>query len=248
MRFLGIIPARYASSRFPGKPLAIIQGKSMIQRVYEQSSKAKSLEEVYVATDDIRIYDHVQSFGGKVLMTDSGHSSGTDRCNEVVQKLQTQGRVYDVIINIQGDEPFINPIQIEQLVLAFNQKETEIATLIKLILETDELNNPNVVKVVRQKNGKALYFSRFPIPFFRSKNSNDITEKTDYFKHLGIYAYRSSILTQICALPESKLEIAESLEQLRWMENGFSILTKITAFESFAIDTPEDLLKLTNNP
>lgn len=247
MRFIGIIPARYASSRFPGKPLAMINGKSMIQRVYEQASKAKSLIEVFVATDDKSIYDHVQGFGGKVFMTDSNHPSGTDRCNEVMKHLQSQGQTYDVAINIQGDEPYINPIQIDKLAEAFDQEETEIATLIKPILDADELNNPNVVKVVRQINGKALYFSRFPIPFFRGQNTDEIFEKTDHFKHIGIYAYRSDILTQICALSTSKLEESESLEQLRWLENGYSIQTKITDFESIAVDTPEDLLKLTNN-
>lgn len=245
MQFIGIIPARYASSRFPGKPLAIIKGKSMIQRVYEQASKAKSLSEVFVATDDKRIYEHVQSFGGKVLMTDTNHPSGTDRCNQVVNHLLSLGKSYDVVINIQGDEPYINPIQIDQLSEAFMEAETEIATLIKPIRNADELNNPNVVKVVRQKNGKALYFSRFPIPFNRG-NASEIFETTEYFKHLGIYAYRSEILTQICALPKSKLEEAESLEQLRWLENGYGIQTKITDFESFAVDSPEDLLKLTN--
>ncbi|MCD6090799.1 MAG: 3-deoxy-manno-octulosonate cytidylyltransferase [Bacteroidales bacterium] len=246
MRFLGIIPARYESSRFPGKPLAVIQGKSMIQRVYEQASKAKSLEGVIVATDDKRIFDHVKGFGGEVVMTDPTQPSGTDRCNEVVRKLQNKEQKYDVIVNIQGDEPFINPVQIDQLTEAFSLEETEIATLIKPIKDIELLNNPNVVKVVRQKNGKALYFSRYAIPYFREKKTDEIFKKADYYKHLGIYAYRTNILNQICALPKSKLEEAESLEQLRWLENGFSIQTKITKFESLAVDTPEDLLKLTN--
>lgn len=247
MRFIGIIPARYASTRFPGKPLAMINGKSMIQRVYEQASKAKSLIEVCVATDDTRIYEHVQGFGGKVFMTDTNHPSGTDRCNEVMKYLQNQGQAYDVVINIQGDEPYINPVQIDQLAQAFDLAETEIATLIKPIRDAEELNNPNVVKVVRQNNGRALYFSRFPIPYYRGQEVDSAIEKTDYFKHLGIYAYRSPILTQICTLAKSKLEEAESLEQLRWLENGYAIQTRITDFESFAIDTPADLLKLTNN-
>lgn len=246
MQFIGIIPARYASSRFPGKPLAMIQGKSMIQRVYEQASKAISLEEVFVATDDLRIQDHVLSFGGKVFMTDTNHPSGTDRCNEVVQMLQSNGQSFDVVVNIQGDEPYINPIQINQLCEAFQNEETEIATLIKPIREIDELNNPNIVKVVKQKSGKALYFSRHAIPFFREKSADSILDKVDYFKHLGIYAYRSNILSRLCELSKSKLEEAESLEQLRWLENGFSIQTKITDCESYAVDTPEDLLKLTN--
>jgi 3-deoxy-manno-octulosonate cytidylyltransferase (CMP-KDO synthetase) len=246
MRILGIIPARFESTRFPGKPLARIQGKSMIQHVYEQASKANSLTDIIVATDDHRIYKHVQSFDGKVYMTDTNHKSGTDRCNEVMQKLQNQGQNYDVIVNIQGDEPFINPAQIDQLSEEFKLADTEIATLIKLIKDPSVLNNPNVVKVVRQNNGKALYFSRYPIPFFREQNTNDIFEKVDYYKHLGIYAYKSSILSQICELNQSKLEMAESLEQLRWLENGFSIQTKLTDFESIAVDTPEDLSKLTN--
>ena len=246
MLVLGIIPARYASSRFPGKPLAMIKGKSMIQRVYEQASKASSLADVIVATDDKSIFEHVLGFGGKVMMTDSKHPSGTDRCHEVVQMLQSKGESYDVVVNIQGDEPYINPVQIDQLCEVFNQKETEIATLVKPIQELEELNNPNVVKVVKQSRGQALYFSRFAIPYFRGTNKEEILEKTDYFKHIGIYAYRSTILSQLCALPKSKLEEAESLEQLRWLENGFAIQTRITDFESIAVDTPADLLKLTN--
>lgn len=246
MRILGIIPARYESSRFPGKPLAMIQGKSMIQRVYEQASKANSLQKVIVATDDKRIYDHVQSFGGKVVMTSSNHSSGTDRCNEVVEKLQKESENYQVLVNIQGDEPFINPVQIDQLTEVFKKETTEIATLIKPIMDKKVLDNPNVVKVVRQIDGKALFFSRFPIPYFRGLQGDELFQKANYYKHLGIYAYKSDILSRICALPKSKLEETESLEQLRWLENGFSIQTEITHLESMAVDTPEDLLKLTN--
>ncbi len=247
MRILGIIPARYESSRFPGKPLAMIQGKSMIQRVYEQAAKAKSLNQVIVATDDTRIFDHVQSFGGKVVMTRPNHTSGTDRCNEVVEKLEAETEVFEVIVNIQGDEPFINPVQIDQLTATFKQKTTEIATLIKPIKDKEVLNNPNVVKVVRQLNGKALYFSRFPIPYFRGLQDESVFSKATYYKHLGIYAYKADILRRICTLEKSNLEDTESLEQLRWLENGFSIQTEITTFESRAVDTPEDLLKLTNN-
>lgn len=246
MQFLGIIPARYASSRFPGKPLAMINGKSMIQRVYEQASKANSLADVIIATDDKSIFEHVIAFGGKVLMTDTKHPSGTDRCNEVVQELRSQGKSYDVVVNIQGDEPYINPVQIDQLCDVFNQKKTEIATLIKPIQEIEDLDNPNVVKVTRQVSGEAIYFSRHAIPYFRGENKDAIFDKTDYFKHIGIYAYRSAILSQLCELPKSKLEEAESLEQLRWLENGFVIQTKTTDFESIAVDTPADLLKLTN--
>ncbi|MBN2236631.1 MAG: 3-deoxy-manno-octulosonate cytidylyltransferase [Bacteroidales bacterium] len=245
MRCLGIIPARYASSRFPGKPLAMIDGKTMIQRVYEQASKASSLSEVIVATDDERIFTHVKSFGGQVQMTSESHTSGTDRCNEVVNSLAKEEKFFDVVVNIQGDEPYINPIQIEQLTTAFENEQTEIATLIKSISNADEVVSPNVVKVITQKNGQAIYFSRFAIPFIRSQNIADIQSHT-FYKHLGIYAYRTDVLQQICALPNSVLELAESLEQLRWIENGFTIQTKITDFESIAVDVPEDLLKLTN--
>jgi len=247
MRILGVIPARYASTRFPGKPLAIIQGKTMIQRVYEQALKAKSLKEVVVATDDKRIMEHVQSFGGRVLMTNVNHSSGTDRCNEVLQLLAVEDQVFDVVFNIQGDEPFINPDQIDKLAKAFDKKDIQIATLIKTISNLAELNNANVVKVVTQNTGKALYFSRYSIPFLRLRNLEEAIKNGLYFKHLGIYAYRAKILDEICTLPKSRLEEAESLEQLRWLENGFAIQTLITEFESFAIDTPEDLSKLTNN-
>lgn len=246
MLVLGIIPARYASSRFPGKPLAMIKGKSMIQRVYEQASKANSLADVIVATDDKSIFEHVKGFGGKVIMTDSKHPSGTDRCNEVLQELRGQGKSYDVVVNIQGDEPYINPIQIDQLSEVFNQKETEIATLIKPIQDLEDLNNPNVVKVAKQSSGQALYFSRYAIPYYRGKKVDNLLANIDYFKHIGIYAYRSAVLSKISELPKSKLEEAESLEQLRWLENGFVIQTRTTEFESIAVDTPADLLKLTN--
>lgn len=246
MLILGLIPARYASSRFPGKPLAIINGKSMIQRVYEQASKSTVLAELIVATDDQRIFEHVIGFGGKVFMTDPNHPSGTDRCNEVVKALKSQGKTFDVVVNIQGDEPYINPVQIDQLCEAFDKKETEIATLIKPILEIEVINNPNVVKVVKQQSGRALYFSRYAIPYYRGGNQDEALEKADYFKHIGIYAYRSHVLNQLCDLPKSKLEESEALEQLRWLENGFDIQTKTTDFESIAVDTPADLLKLTN--
>lgn len=246
MRLLGIIPARYESSRFPGKPLAIIHGKSMIQRVYNQASKTNILSNLVVATDDERIYNHVESFGGKVFMTDSNHPSGTDRCNEVLNKLKEQGQFYDVVINIQGDEPYINPIQIEQLAKAFDQKETEIATLIKAISSIEELQNPNVVKVVKSTKGKALYFSRFAIPFYREIDAEKALKMQPYYKHIGIYAYRSDVLSEICRLEKSNLEKAESLEQLRWLENGYHIHVNATDFESIAVDSPSDLLKLTN--
>jgi len=245
MNIIGIIPARYASTRFPGKPLAIIHGKSMIQRVYEQVSLAKTISKIIVATDDERIAAHVKAFGGNVCMTSENHNSGTERCFEVVETIKDLAM--DVVINIQGDEPYINPTQIDLLATAFEKKEIEIATLIKKIHQNEELLSPNVVKVVKDLHQRAIYFSRSPIPFLRGCLQEDWLKKADYYKHIGIYAYRSAILQKIVTLPLSKLEKTESLEQLRWIENGFSVHTAITEFESIAIDTPEDLKKLINN-
>ncbi len=242
MNIIGIIPARYASTRFPGKPLTIINGKSMIQRVYEQVSLAKTISKIIVATDDGRIEAHVKAFGGNVCMTSENHNSGTERCFEVVETINDME--IDVVINIQGDEPYINPTQIDLLASAFVNKEIEIATLIKQIHQNEELLSPNVVKVVKDLHQKAIYFSRSPIPYLRGDVMQDWLTKADYYKHIGIYAYRSAILKKIVALPLSNLEKTESLEQLRWIENGFSIHTAITEFESIAIDTPEDLKKL----
>jgi len=249
MNFVGIIPARYASTRFPGKPLAMIDGKSMIQRVYEQSCKANVLSEVWIATDDNRIESHIKSFGGKVMLTSPNHKSGTERCNEVIQRLQadTPSRLFDVAINIQGDEPFIQPKQIEKVASCFLNPEVEIATLIKKISDKTELFNPNVVKVITANDKKALYFSRQPIPFLRGMPENDWLTHHTYFKHIGIYAYRTETLRKLTMLAPSPLEIAESLEQLRWLENAYHIYTKQTDFESFSVDTPDDLLKLINN-
>lgn len=239
-----LIPARYASTRFPGKPLADIGGKSMIQRVYEQAQKASSISAVYVATDDIRIQKHVQKFGGKVVMTASTHQSGTDRCAEAIQilKAENQGNpVADIIVNIQGDEPFIQPEQIDALVRLFEKESTEIATLVKPIEVEAVLWDTNKPKVVRGENGKALYFSRQCIPYLRSLPKSDWLKSHTFFKHIGVYAYRRPILQQLTQLPTSLLEQAESLEQLRWLENGFSIQTTVTHFESPSVDTPEDL-------
>ncbi len=249
MKIVGIIPARYASTRFPGKPLAMIDGKSMIQRVYEQSCKANVLSEVWIATDDNRIESHIKSFGGKVMLTSSNHKSGTERCNEVIHRLQadTPSRLFDVAINIQGDEPFIQPEQIEKVASCFLNPEVEIATLIKKISDKTELFNPNVVKVITANDKKALYFSRQPIPFLRGMPENDWLKHHTYFKHIGIYAYRTETLRKLTMLEPSPLEIAESLEQLRWLENAYHIYTKQTDFESFSIDTPDDLSKLINN-
>jgi 3-deoxy-manno-octulosonate cytidylyltransferase (CMP-KDO synthetase) len=234
--FIGIIPARYASTRFPGKPLVLIDGKSMLQRVYEQALKTRNLKRVIVATDDDRIAEHVQGFGGEVMMTSPLHQSGTDRCAEVISKLETP---YDIAINIQGDEPYIQPEQIDLLCSCFEIAATDIATLIKPTSNLEEINNPNVVKAVVSKTQRALYFSRSPIPYNRNKK-----EDVAYHKHIGIYAYRVAVLKQLALLPEGVLEQAESLEQLRWLENGFHIQTALTNFENIAIDTPEDLERL----
>jgi len=237
MKILGLIPARYASSRFPAKPLADIAGKSMIQRVYEQARKSSSLSKVVVATDHIDIYNHVRLFGGDVCMTRESHVSGTDRCYEA---LTLQPEKYDYVINIQGDEPFIQPGQIDLLASRLNGI-TEIATLIKPIDNPAQLFNPNVVKAVVSKAGEALYFSRSTIPHIRNTAESEWMKKHTFYKHIGMYAYRSDILEQLTRLPVSSLESAESLEQLRWLENGFTIAVAETIIETLGIDTPEDL-------
>lgn len=240
MKILGIIPARYASSRFPGKPLVDIAGKSMIQRVYEQAKKCVDLSEVIVATDDERIFDHVTSFGGVAVMTSPDHASGTDRCAEVALKHPQ----YDVIINIQGDEPYIDPLQISKLAACFTTTYTQIATLVKKVRTEEELLNPNSPKVVISNLGDAIYFSRSPLPHIRGEEQQNWLEHYTYFKHIGIYGYRADILQHITKLPVSSLEKAESLEQLRWIENGYRIKVAETELETHAIDTPGDLLNL----
>jgi 3-deoxy-manno-octulosonate cytidylyltransferase (CMP-KDO synthetase) len=237
MNILGIIPARYASSRFPGKPLVDIGGKSMIQRVYEQAKKCIHLTEVIVATDDTRIYDHVLNFGGVAVMTSSDHQSGTDRCAEVA----LQHPQYNVIINIQGDEPYIDPEQISKLATCFNDPDTQLATLIKKVHNEQELFNVNSPKVVINKLSEAVYFSRSPLPHIRGQEQQNWLQHFTYFKHIGIYGYRADILQQVTKLPISPLEKAESLEQLRWIENGYKIKVAETELETYAIDTPEDL-------
>ncbi|MBL0048316.1 MAG: 3-deoxy-manno-octulosonate cytidylyltransferase [Bacteroidetes bacterium] len=243
MKFFGIIPARYASTRFPGKPLVDIGGKSMIQRVYEQASQLALLSEVVVATDDDRIFKQVEDFGGKVVMTATSHASGTDRCFEAAQKMGVSAR--DVVINIQGDEPFIAPEQIALLCSCFEEESVNIATLVKAIRLQSELENTSTPKVILAKNRDAIYFSRSIIPHQRGKELNDWLNAGTYYKHIGIYGYRMQTLSELKALPQSTLELAESLEQLRWIENGYRIRTAITDIESTAIDTPEDLKKLT---
>lgn len=241
MKFLGIIPARYASTRFPAKPLAILGGKTVIQRVYEQVTG--ELDDAYVATDDERIEAAVKAFGGKVVMTSVHHKSGTDRCYEAAVKI---GGDFDVVVNIQGDEPFIQPSQLQAIKACFDDKATQIATLVKPF-NTDEsfetLENVNSPKVVVNKNWNALYFSRSIIPYQRGTEKPEWLRNHIYYKHIGLYAYRTEVLREITALPQSSLELAESLEQLRWLENGYTIKVGISAVETIGIDTPEDLAR-----
>jgi len=243
MKIAGIIPARYASTRFPGKPLVNIHGKSMIRRVYEQCLKCPHLDVVVVATDDERILNEVSSFGGQVMMTSATHQSGTDRCSEVVEKLENQGETVDAVINIQGDEPYVDPEQISKVTDQLKNEKIQIATLVKKIDNSSELFNPNVVKVVLSFDGQALYFSRSAIPYVRGFEQNMWFGRQKFYKHVGIYGYQTKILKNIVTLPKGNLELIESLEQLRWLENGFSVFVKETEIESVAIDTPEDLSK-----
>ena len=244
MKSIGIIPSRYASTRFPGKPLTIIKGKTMIQRVYEQVVKSKKLSTIFVATDDIRIYDHVNSFGGNVLMTDSKHTNGTTRCNQVISILENTGEHFEIAVNIQGDEPYINPEQIDSVISLFENDNVQIGTLAKKITTSDELFDSNVVKVVLNNQNNALLFSRHPIPLLRDIKNEKWLNNFEFLKHIGIYAYKTSVLKNIANMPAGKLEQAEKLEQLRWLENRISISVNITDYESIAIDTPDDLLKL----
>ena len=239
MKVVGIIPARYNSTRFPGKPLAMIKGKTMIQRVCEQAWKSK-LDAVVVATDDIRIADEVLKFGGKYVMTDPRHQSGTDRCCEAVQMLEEQ---YDAVINIQGDEPFIDPRHIDLLVDMISRDDTQLASLVKRVEEAEDLFGSSKVKVVMDKTGKALYFSRNPIPFMQNVAHEKWLQKGRFYQHIGIYAYKTETLYQIAKMQPSALEQAESLEQLRWLENGLSIRMAVVAGESISIDTPDDLAR-----
>lgn len=240
MKTLGIIPARYSSTRFPGKPLANIGGKIMIQRVYEQASKA--IENVIVATDDQRIFDAVENFGGEVVMTSENHLNGTSRCLEAMQIYSKNTNIdFDVIVNIQGDEPLINPVAIKKIVALFDDKRTEIGTLINETDYSDELLNPNRIKVVIDKNQRGIYFSRSLIPFVRDEKNY---LKTKFYSHIGIYGYRTNILEQITQLKPSMTEIAESLEQNRWIENGFYIKTQITDYHSIGVDAPENIEKI----
>ncbi|HRM91198.1 MAG TPA: 3-deoxy-manno-octulosonate cytidylyltransferase [Thomasclavelia ramosa] len=241
MKFIGIIPARYASTRFPGKPLALLAGKPVIQRVYEQVKSV--LDDVYVATDDRRIYDAVKSFGGNVVMTSAHHKSGTDRIEEAVKNI---GGDFDVVINIQGDEPFIQSSQIKTVCECFNDSETQIATLGKPFTQDmgmEAIENPNSPKIVIDNRNYAMYFSRSIIPFIRGKEKTQWLESYPFVKHIGLYAYRRHVLSEITSLPQSSLEKAENLEQLRWLQNGYRIKVGLTEIETIGIDTPEDLKK-----
>lgn len=238
MKFIGIIPARYASSRFPGKPLAQLGGKCVIQLVYEKV--ASVLEDTYVATDDERIAQVVKDFGGKAVMTRADHKSGTDRIAEAIMKIDGQ---WDVIVNIQGDEPFIRQEQLHTICKCFDDERTQIATIGKPFTEMDAVENPNSPKIVVDNNGYAMYFSRSVIPFIRGAERKEWLHNFPFLKHLGIYAYRADVLHEITRLPQSSLEKAESLEQLRWLQNGYKIKVGITNFETVGIDTPEDLIR-----
>ena len=241
MKFIAIIPARYASTRFPGKPLAMLGGKRVIERVYEQVSGV--LDDAVVATDDERIFEAVRAFGGKVEMTSTSHRSGTDRCWEAYTK---QGRPFDVVVNVQGDEPFIQPEQLEALKGCFDDPDTDIATLVKPFTEADgltALENPNSPKVVLDGSSRAIYFSRSVIPYLRGIPREEWLTKHTFYKHIGLYAFRTPVLQRITALPVSTLEQAESLEQLRWLENGYRIGVGISQVETIGIDTPEDLAR-----
>ncbi len=240
-KFVGIIPARFASTRFPGKPLIDIDGKSMIERVFRQAAKSNLLTQVIVATDHEAIEEKVKSFGGEVCLTDPRHPSGTDRCAEVLAKMNLS---CDAVINIQGDEPFIDPRQIDLLCTCFDDPRTDLATLIKQIISNDVLFNPNSPKVVVDREHFAIYFSRHPVPYVRGVSEEMWLTKHTFYQHVGIYGYRPQILKKITALPPSSLEKAESLEQLRWLENGLKIKTAKTTFETISIDTPEDLEKI----
>lgn len=257
MKVLAVIPARYASTRFPGKPLAQLAGKPIIQWVWENvvynvqctmcsaematEVKANAITDAVVATDDRRIIEAVEGFGGKAMMTGSQHRSGTDRCGEVLRNLEAQGLHYDVVINVQGDEPFVQQSQLTSLIDCFEDSDTQIATLKTAIGSHQELISPNNVKVVCGKDDKAVYFSRQPIPFLRGVEQDQWLHRQPYFKHVGIYAFRAQTLKEVVQLQPSPLEVSESLEQLRWLENGFSIKVRPTQQASIGIDTPEDL-------
>lgn len=248
MKVLAVIPARYASTRFPGKPLALLAGKPIIDYAYCVAAGTSGVDRAVVATDDERIFAHVnETFGeGSVMMTSTEHRSGTDRCGEVMQTLARQGEHYDVVINLQGDEPFVQASQLQSLMACFANETTAIATLKTRITASEELASPNNVKVVCAADGRALYFSRQPIPYRRGEELEHWLEAGAYYKHVGIYAFRSQVLAEVCQLPQSMLECSEKLEQLRWLEAGYSIAVGETPCANIGIDTPEDLCAAEN--
>lgn len=243
MKVLAVIPARYASTRFPGKPLALLGGRPIIDYAYTVAARTPGIDAAVVATDDERIFSHVrETFGeGSVMMTSERHRSGTDRCGEVVEALGKQGRHYDVVVNLQGDEPFVTSAQLQLLVSCFDRPQTSIATLKTRIRSTEELLSPNNVKVVCSANGNALYFSRQAIPFRRDVAPERWLDEGQYYKHVGIYAFRPEVLAKVCAMPQSSLETSEKLEQLRWLEAGYTLAVSETEAANIGIDTPEDL-------
>lgn len=241
MKVLAVIPARYASTRFPGKPLALLGGKPMIEWVWECVSTVPTISKAVVATDDERIIEAVSAFGGNAMLTSSSHRSGTDRCGEVLETLEKAGEQYDVVVNVQGDEPFVQPEQMNGLTACFEEADTVIATLKTAIRSTEELLSPNNVKVVCDKEGRTLYFSRQPIPYRRGVDETEWLEGGEYYKHVGVYAFRGEALKEVCRLEPSMLEQCEKLEQLRWLEAGFQIAVKTTDHANIGIDTPEDL-------
>lgn len=241
MKTIAIIPARYASTRFPGKPLADLGGKPVVEWVYRGVSEIELVNEVCVATDDARIKEAVERFGGKCVMTRSDHKSGTERCGEVMEKMKAEGKTFDIVLNVQGDEPFVNKEQITTLLSAFSDNKTEIATLAKRIASTEELTSPNNVKVITDEYNIALYFSRTPIPYLRDCSIEQWVDKHYYLKHIGIYAYLSNVLKNLVELKSTPLEESEKLEQLRWLEHGYVIKVLETECENIGIDTLEDL-------
>ncbi len=241
MKFIALIPARYASTRFPAKPLALLRGKPVIQWVWETA--ARCMDDAVVCTDDERIMQAVERFGGRAVMTSTSHRSGTDRCYEAYQKV---GQGADVVVNIQGDEPFIHPTQLQTIRACFENADTQIATLVKPFRPEDgleALRNPNSPKVVVDNQMRALYFSRSVVPYVRGAEPDVWLSRHTFYKHIGLYAYRADVLRQITSLPQSSLEVAESLEQLRWLQNGFTIRVGITDVETIGIDTPDDLMR-----
>lgn len=243
MKTVAIIPARWASSRFEGKPLALLAGKTIVQRVWERVAAMDCVEAAVVATDDERIASEVERFGGRYMMTESTHRSGTDRCAEVARRLASNGESYDVTVNVQGDEPFVETAQVAALVKAFEDRDVEIATLARKITREEDVENENVVKVVRDLKGDALYFSRQALPFRRGVERGKWLGGCDYLQHIGVYAFRSEVLVKVSELQQTKLEKAESLEQLRWIENGYKIRVALTEGENIGIDTPADLAR-----